>query len=141
MSITRHRPEQEPRKAPLVPQVRNHAIARVSSCLLSLCLAGTIGCHGSNSATGEPAPSAESPDDPIWFRDDTAAVGLDFVHEAGPVGQYPLPQIIGSGAALFDFDNDGRMDLYLVPNGGRGLPPPHKTSNKSPAAHVVAVVT
>jgi hypothetical protein len=29
-----------------------------------------------------------------------------------------MPQIMGSGAALFDFDNDGRLDLYLLQNGG-----------------------
>ncbi|MGH7173139.1 MAG: CRTAC1 family protein, partial [Gemmataceae bacterium] len=35
----------------------------------------------------------------------------------------PLPQIIGSGCALFDMDGDGRLDLYLVNNGGpKGRP-------------------
>jgi hypothetical protein len=29
-----------------------------------------------------------------------------------------MPQVIGSGGALFDFDNDGRLDIYLVQNGG-----------------------
>jgi hypothetical protein len=55
-----------------------------------------------------------------WFRDATAQVGLDFVHEAGPLGHYFMPQIMGSGAALLDFDNDGLFDLYLVQNGGPG---------------------
>src|SRR5262249_59677490 len=27
---------------------------------------------------------------------------------------------MGPGAALFDFDNDGRLDIYLVNNGGPG---------------------
>jgi hypothetical protein len=31
-----------------------------------------------------------------------------------------MPQAIGSGAALFDFDNDGRLDIYLIQNGGPG---------------------
>jgi enediyne biosynthesis protein E4 len=59
-------------------------------------------------------------DDPVWFRDDTAQVGLDFHHEAGPIGRYFMPQIMGSGAALLDFDNDGRFDLYFLQNGGPG---------------------
>ena len=43
----------------------------------------------------------------------------DFVHDAGPIdGTYFMPQIMGSGGALFDFDNDGRLDIYLVQNGG-----------------------
>jgi hypothetical protein len=57
-------------------------------------------------------------DDPVWFRDDTAQVGLDFPHQAGPIGSYFLPQIMGSGAALLDYDNDGRFDLYFIQNGG-----------------------
>jgi hypothetical protein len=55
---------------------------------------------------------------PPWFEDVTAQVGLDFVHDAGPVGHYFMPQIMGSGAALFDFDRDGRLDIYLLQGGG-----------------------
>src|SRR5439155_853051 len=29
-----------------------------------------------------------------------------------------MPESIGSGAALFDFDNAGRLDIYLLQNGG-----------------------
>ena len=29
-----------------------------------------------------------------------------------------MPQLFGSGAALFDLDDDGRLDLYLLQNGG-----------------------
>jgi hypothetical protein len=47
-------------------------------------------------------------------------VNLNFVHDAGPVGHYFLPQAVGSGGAVFDFDNDGRLDLYLLQNGGPG---------------------
>jgi enediyne biosynthesis protein E4 len=55
---------------------------------------------------------------PVWFRDVTDEVGLNFVHDPGPAGNYFFPQIQGSGAALFDFDNDGRLDIYLLQNGG-----------------------
>jgi len=34
------------------------------------------------------------------------------------VSSYFMPQIIGSGAALFDFNNDGLLDIYLLQNGG-----------------------
>jgi hypothetical protein len=50
--------------------------------------------------------------------DATEEVGLHFVHDAGRVGNYFMPEVMGSGAALFDFDNDGRLDIYLVQNGG-----------------------
>ena len=62
---------------------------------------------------------ADAPADDLgWFADVTDAVGLKFVHDAGPIGDYFMPQIIGSGAALFDFDGDGRLDIYLLTNGG-----------------------
>jgi hypothetical protein len=61
-----------------------------------------------------------------WFFDFTDKVGLDFVHDPGPTGSYFMPQIIGSGAALFDFDNDGRLDIYLLQNGG----PDSKSTNR-----------
>src|SRR5262249_51617674 len=65
-----------------------------------------------------PDPMA-APGQPSWFEDVTEAVGLDFVHDAGPVTTPRfMPQIIGSGGALFDLDGDGRLDVYLVHNGG-----------------------
>jgi enediyne biosynthesis protein E4 len=72
------------------------------------------------SCARRPAELRDTHDGPNldWFVDVTDAVGLDFVHEAGPVGAFFMPQIIGSGAALFDFDGDGRLDIYLLTNGG-----------------------
>src|SRR5205807_976556 len=65
------------------------------------------------------SPSApdEGPTGPPWFADVTEESGLRFVHDAGPLG-YLMPQIMGSGAALFDFNNDGLLDVYLLQNGG-----------------------
>src|SRR5215471_11445982 len=53
--------------------------------------------------------------DAEWFADITDRVGVRFTHQAGG-GAHHMPQSIGSGAALFDFDNDGRLDVYLVQN-------------------------
>jgi len=58
------------------------------------------------------------PENPPWFVDVTEELGIHFIHEAGPVGTYFMPQQVGSGAALFDFDGDGRLDIYLLQNGG-----------------------
>ena len=52
------------------------------------------------------------------FEDITLQARLDFKHTSGVEGQYLLPEIMGSGGALFDFDNDGDLDIYLV-NGGK----------------------
>jgi hypothetical protein len=69
-------------------------------------------------------PSPPEPDALPWFKDVTEAVGLDFIHDAGPLDEkHFLPQIVGSGAAVFDFDSDGLLDIYLLNNGGpRGQP-------------------
>jgi hypothetical protein len=62
--------------------------------------------------------SSEESQGSAWFVDITDEAGLSFVHDAGPLGKYFMPEMVGSGAALFDFDNDGLLDIYLVQNGG-----------------------
>ena len=62
--------------------------------------------------------SGATPGPAAWFADVTERSGLHFVHDAGPPATYFMPQMLASGGALFDFDNDGRLDVYLVQNGG-----------------------
>jgi hypothetical protein len=56
--------------------------------------------------------------EPAWFEDVTDTAGLDFVHDTGDLSKFQQPQIHGSGIALFDYDGDGWLDIYLLSYGG-----------------------
>ena len=61
--------------------------------------------------------SVESGGLPHWFVDEAVTRGIDFQHVSGFEGNYRIPEITGSGAALADLDGDGDLDAYIVQSG------------------------
>ncbi len=59
-------------------------------------------------------------DGPIVLRDVTKQTGIDFRHTDGSSGRRYFIEYIASGLATFDYDNDGRIDIYFL--NGRALP-------------------
>ena len=63
----------------------------------------------------ESAPAGASPQhNPSLFVDATAAKGLNFRYLSSHTSKKYLVEPTGAGVALFDYDNDGRLDIFLV---------------------------
>src|SRR5229473_2364947 len=75
--------------------------------------------------------SAKPPDQPKplpgKFTDVTTALGLKFQYMSSHTPKHYLPETMGAGVALFDYDNDGRLDIFLV-NGAPLTDPTPKSS-------------
>jgi hypothetical protein len=58
------------------------------------------------------APEQQLPIVP--FTNVTAQTGINFVHQNGAYGDKLLPETMGGGCALFDYDGDGDCDILFV---------------------------
>ena len=103
--------------------------SRLSTCLVVL----VCGCTATDPP---PAPA-------VRFADATAEAGIDFVHTSGRSGRKYGVETIGSGAAFFDYNCDGWMDLYAV--NGADLPgyasavPPKNALYRNDGGHFAEV--
>jgi enediyne biosynthesis protein E4 len=62
---------------------------------------------------------AASPNSPTGhFVDVTEKLGIHFRQQASPTSKKYLLETMGSGVALIDYDNDGRLDIFFA-NGAR----------------------
>jgi hypothetical protein len=94
-------------------------MARFILCTLAMWCAGLLGqlrVEAQQLPTGQ-APSAQQAASlPLagTFVDTTSASGIHFSGVASHTAKKYLLETMGSGVALFDYDNDGRLDLFFV---------------------------
>jgi len=61
-----------------------------------------------------PQPVSARPSGPITFADVTAQSGIRFKHNSGAFGAKYLPETMGSGVCVIDYDNNGWPDILFV---------------------------
>ncbi len=97
--------------------------------------AQTTGKSYSTNKIERPTTTAPQFPSPVTFTDITSQTRINFKHEASPTSQKYLPETMGAGVALLDYDNDGRLDVFFT-NGAQILDPmpkgkmPDKTAAK-----------
>jgi hypothetical protein len=77
-------------------------------------------------------PAVTRPSGPIRFVDVTQAAGIHFRHNSGAYGKKYLPETMGSGVCVIDYDGDGWQDILFINSMDW---PEHKTSVSTPALY------
>jgi hypothetical protein len=72
------------------------------------------------------------PSGSIQFTDVTSQAGIHFKYNSGAFGKKYLPETMGPGVCVLDYDNDGWQDILLVNSEDW---PEHKTGKSYPALY------
>jgi enediyne biosynthesis protein E4 len=96
----------------------------------------TIAQNAAKSTVDPVAPLQSAPEsDKAKFLDVTPSLGIHFEYVASHTPKKYLVETMGSGVATFDYDNDGRLDIFVVDGAPLGDPTPkgaipHKSGPK-----------
>lgn len=78
--------------------------------LLGIATHGISGCKQKHALVAAPAKAKAS----VVFEDATDAAGIRFAHYSGALGKKFMPETVGSGCAVLDYNGDGWYDLFYV---------------------------
>jgi enediyne biosynthesis protein E4 len=82
---------------------------------LGFALALAVGCRRPEKVAVAPPPTpAPTPPPAIAFEEKASEIGVDFVHVTGAAGKKWMPETMGGGVAVLDYDGDGKPDLLFV---------------------------
>jgi hypothetical protein len=73
-----------------------------------------VGARRDDDVDGPDVLSTQTEPSPFRFAEIARDAGIDFVHFSGMTAERYSPTAHGSGVAVFDYDNDGKLDLYFA---------------------------
>lgn len=95
--------------------------------LLFFLLLAVVWAAGAGGQQADPQGNSTAVETPARFVDITARSGINFEYHASHTAKKYLLETMGSGVALFDYDNDGRLDVFLVNGAPLSDPTPKGT--------------
>jgi hypothetical protein len=97
------------------------------STLAMLFLAGLVAGQSSLAQQASQPSATISKPNAGSFSDITVRSGLNFQYQSSRTTRKYLPETMGPGVALFDYDNDGRLDIFVVNGAPLADPSPKGT--------------
>jgi hypothetical protein len=73
-----------------------------------------MACRRAEKKSAAAPPPKATPVPAVRFEERASAMGIDFVHVNGARGQKWMPETMGGGVGVLDYDGDGRPDLVFV---------------------------
>ncbi|HYV42292.1 MAG TPA: CRTAC1 family protein [Thermoanaerobaculia bacterium] len=97
--------------APLTPSLSRREWGKTLLIILAL----TFACRRQEAVKPAPAlPPQPTPVPSVAFEEKAEAMGIHFTHVNGARGGKWMPETMGGGVAVLDYDGDGKPDLLFV---------------------------